>query len=346
MRAVPVLSTGRRRSVVTVLSLAALVALAGCGSSAGSSASSGATGPIAGQTITLYNAQHEQTTSALVAAFTAKTGVKVKVRSDDEDLLTAQIEQEGGHSPADVFYAENSPWLAQLDAKGMLAKVDASTLAQVPAKDSGSTGDWVGVSARVSAIVYNTQDLTAAQVPTSVLALADPQWKGKLDLAPSETDFWPVVSSVAAAKGDAYAVSWLKALKANAGSYASTPDNETITSDVNKGVRQIGLINHYYFYRLRAEIGAPATHAALRFLAPATRERREHLRGGRAALEPPPGRGPGVPRLPHEHPGPGDPRAQRQLRVPDPSGGGRQPAAAAAVGHAPERVRRGRARHR
>ena len=72
---------------------AAAVLATGCSSSR-SSSSSNSSGS-GSQTITLYNAQHEQTTAALIAAFTKQTGIKVKVRSDGEDVLTAQLEQEG-----------------------------------------------------------------------------------------------------------------------------------------------------------------------------------------------------------------------------------------------------------
>jgi iron(III) transport system substrate-binding protein len=244
------------------LAVGAVAAVLAAGCSNSSSSSSGS------QTITLYNAQHEQTTDALITAFTKQTGIKVKVRSDGEDVLTAQLEQEGSKSPADVFYTENSPWLAQLDEKHLLAPVDAATLKQVPAADSASTGDWIGVSARVSVLVYNKDKLTAAQMPTSIMDLADPQWKGKLELAPAETDFWPVVSSVAKTYGDAKALAWLKGLKANAAPNDNIPDNETVVSDVNKGTSDMGLINHYYFYRQQAEIGKPAVHSALSFFAP------------------------------------------------------------------------------
>jgi iron(III) transport system substrate-binding protein len=253
-----------RNTNVAVRCLAAGVVTAllaaGCSTASGSGSGS--------QTITLYNAQHEQTTDALITAFTAQTGIKVKVRSDGEDVLTAQLEQEGSKSPADVFYTENSPWLAQLDEKHLLAPIDPATLQQVPASDSASTGDWIGVSARVSVLVYNTDKLKASQLPTSILDLADPKWKGKLELAPAETDFWPIVSSVAKAYGDAKALTWLKGLKSNAAPNDTIPDNETVVSDVNKGTNDMGLINHYYFYRLQAEIGKPAMHAALSFFAP------------------------------------------------------------------------------
>lgn len=218
-----------------------------------------------GTTITLYNAQHEQTTNALISAFTAQTGIHVRVDNNSEDVLTAQIEQEGSRSPADVVYTENSNWLAQLDQKGLLAPVNAATLANVPAADSAVNGNWVGVSARVSAMVYNPVKVSAAQLPTSVLGLADPKWKGKIEIAPGETDFWPIVSSVARADGQTAALSWLNGLKANAGSNDNIPDNETLVSDVNKGVTSLALINYYYYFRLQAEVGKSSVKAQLAF---------------------------------------------------------------------------------
>jgi iron(III) transport system substrate-binding protein len=243
-------------AAATVLVVGVGLALSGC---------SGSTSSASSESIVLYNAQHEQTTTALIKAFTKKTGIQVKVDNDDEDVLTAKIEQEGTRSPADVFFTENSNWLQQLADKGLLSKVKSSTLADVPASDSASDGDWVAVSARVSALVYNTKNLTAAEMPTSVLQLADPKWKGRIEIAPAETDFWPVVSSVERTYGKAKTLAWLEGLKANAGTKGIVPDNETIVADVNSGVTDLGLINHYYFDRLRAEKGSSAIHSALSY---------------------------------------------------------------------------------
>ena len=255
----------RRSSRILLACLAVLVAavLASVAYAPGSARGAGGSGV----TITLYNAQHAQTTDALIAAFTKKTGIKVRVENDDEDVLTAQIEQEGTRSPADVFYTENSNWLAQLDQRGLLAKLGAATLAAVPRQDSASNGGWVGVSARISVLVYNPSKVKASQLPTSVMGLAAPKWKGKLEVAPAETDFWPIVDSVATAKGKPAALKWLDGLKANAGS-AEVPDDETLVSDVSKGVTDLGLINHYYFYRLQAELGKGSMHARIAYFAP------------------------------------------------------------------------------
>ena len=216
--------------------------------------------------LTLYNGQHPQTTQALVDAFEGQTGIKVQVRNDDEDVLANQIVEEGAGSPADLIYTENSPALQFLAGRNLLAPTSASTLAAVPARYDSPEGDWVGVSARVSVLVYNTSLLSPAQLPLSVMDLAQPQWKGKLGLAPGETDFQPIVTSIAEAHGQGAALAWLKAVKANAGARVY-PSNEALTAAVSKGEAAIAVINHYYWYRQRAELGAGAMHSAVAFLA-------------------------------------------------------------------------------
>ena len=256
---------------VGVVALATAV-LAACGGSSSTAIAPGAGGTTpsatsSGGTITLYNGQHEQTTEALVARFEKATGIVVKERDGDEDALAQQIEQEGSSSPADVFYTENSLALQALDNKGLLAPVASSTLSAVPSQYDSPDGHWVGVSARVSVLVYNPAQIPASQLPTSVLQLADPKWKGKLALAPTETDFLPIITSIAKADGSAAALAWLKGVKANAADHIY-PDNETITSDVNSGRVGLGLINHYYWYRLQQEIGKSKMNSSLAYFAP------------------------------------------------------------------------------
>lgn len=218
-------------------------------------------------TITLYNGQHPQTTASLVAAFEQQTGIHVQVRNGDEDLLAQQIATEGPSSPADVFISENSPALQFLAAKRLLAPVAASTLAAVPARFDSPAGDWVGVTARVSGIVYNTGLLSKAALPPTVMDLAKGAWAGRIGIAPSETDFQPVVTSVERSYGHAAALSWLEALKHNAGSHLY-PDNESLTAAVNSGQVALAVVNDYYWYRLAYEEGPSKMHSAFAFFAP------------------------------------------------------------------------------
>ncbi len=240
---------------ITAAFALAVVSLSLVLSACGSSSSKG---------LVLYSGQHEQTTAKLVEAFERKTAIRVQIRSDDESTLGNQIEQEGSNSPADLFYTENTPVLEALAAKGLLAPVDPATLASVPHSDDSSSGSWVGVSARVSALVYNTEKLKASELPSSILELAAAKWKGKLGFAPSETDFQPLITAVIKLDGPTAAERWLKGLQANGKLY---PDNETVVAQVNNGESELGPINHYYWYRLRQEEGSGATHSALHYYA-------------------------------------------------------------------------------
>jgi iron(III) transport system substrate-binding protein len=246
------LSSWKTRSLLGALGvLLGATLLAAC-SSGSSSANS----------LTLYNAQHLQTTTALVNAFEQQTGIKVSVRNDDEDVFANQIVTEGAHSPADVFFTENTPPLVALGDKGLLAPVAPATLARTPSQYNSSAGDWVGVSARVSVMDYNTSIVSPSSLPSSVMQLANPEWKGKLGLAPGETDFQPIVTVVAQTYGDAAALTWLEGLKANAAGHIY-PDNESLVAAIGKGQVGIGVINQYYWYRANVENPANAQKTAI-----------------------------------------------------------------------------------
>ena len=239
----------------TIIVSAAL--LAGCGGSSSSGQGS----------ITLYSGQHEQTTQSLVAAFEKSTGINVKVRYDDEDTFTDEIVMEASHPVADVFYTENSPPLEYLEQKGLLAAVDPSTLAKTPGKYDSPQGDWVGISARVSVLIYNPSLISKSQLPTTVLQLANPRYKGKLAFAAGETDFQPIVTSVDRTYGQARALAWLRGIAANASGHVY-PDNETIADEVNRGAVAFGVVNQYYWYRMGAELGKASIHSKITYFAP------------------------------------------------------------------------------
>src|SRR5947209_3154557 len=222
----------RRSSPAPTRVRAALLAAGACLGLAACAGASGAGGKAA---LVVYSAQHAETTAAIVKAFTRQTGIPVLIKNGDEDVLTAQLQQEGRRSPADVFYTENSNWLQQLDQLGLLGAVAHSTLTRVPARDSATDGRWLGVSSRFSVLVYNPSKVPASELPTSALDLAAPRFRGKLELAPAETDFWPIITSIAHARGRDAALAWLQGLKANAGSADHAPDNETLVGDVDKG---------------------------------------------------------------------------------------------------------------
>jgi iron(III) transport system substrate-binding protein len=218
--------------------------------------------PTAAQaaSLTLYSAQHEQVVNMLTKDFEQQTGISVKVRNGEGPALAAQLVTEGGATPADVYFTENSPELVLLGEKGLLAKVDASTLAATPTRYNAPQGDWVGVLARENVLAYNTTKIQPSQLPASLMDLAKPEWKGKVGIAPSDADFLPLVSGVLADKGEAATLAWLKGLKANSQIF---DDEEGVIAAVNRGAVATGVINSYYWARLHAELGDKSTRSAL-----------------------------------------------------------------------------------
>lgn len=219
-----------------------------------------ASGVSQAASLTLYSAQHEQTVNLLVKDFEKQSGISVKVRTGEGPELAAQLLAEGSASPADVYFTENSPELMLLEGKGMLEKVEPATLSSIPARFNSPSGEWVGVVARENVLAYNTKLIQPADLPTSLLDLAGPAWKGKLAIAPSDGDFLPVVSAVLALKGDAATLEWLKGLRTNSQIFN---DDEGVTAAVNRGGVAVGIINNYYWARLHAELGDKGTHSAL-----------------------------------------------------------------------------------
>ncbi|HYO19114.1 MAG TPA: iron ABC transporter substrate-binding protein, partial [Dermatophilaceae bacterium] len=101
--------TGRAVSEVGVAAglVAVLLGVTACGGATGAAGADQGSGEKA--TLTLYNAQHEDLMTLMVADFTKATGIKVNMRNGEDFELGNQIVQEDKASPADVFVTENSP---------------------------------------------------------------------------------------------------------------------------------------------------------------------------------------------------------------------------------------------
>lgn len=233
------------------MAIAGGMGLAACGS--------GGTGN-GGSTITLYSGQHPELTTAIIAAFEKSTGIHVQVRHNDGIVLADQILQEGSRSPADVYLTENSPELMLLTEHHLLAKLPASIIRQIPGRYDSPTDNWVGVALRVSVLAYSPSRVSPPQLPARILDLAQPGWKGKVAVAPTDSDFVPLVGAVIATYGREAALRWLDGLKANAVLY---PDDESVVAAVNRGQQAVGIINQHYWYRLRLEVGTAGMHSRL-----------------------------------------------------------------------------------
>jgi iron(III) transport system substrate-binding protein len=245
--------TTARRAIASLTSTLGLVGLlAACGGSGGAS----------GAALTVYSAQHESLIRTMLEDFTAETGIKLEFRDANDSELANQIVQEGDASPADVFLTENSPSIDVVDEAGLLAPLDAATLDQVGEQYRPRSGNWVGFAARSTVLAYNPTDIAEADLPTSLLDLAAPQWKGRVGIAAGGADFQAIVSAVLATRGEAATREWLTGLARNAEVYAS---NTAVMKAVDESEIDVGVMYHYYWYRDQAEGGLVGDDAKLHF---------------------------------------------------------------------------------
>lgn len=201
------------------------------------------------EALLIYSSQHENVTAAWAEAFTAATGIKTQIRRGSDASMGHQIVQEGDRSPADVFLTENSPAMTVVQRAGLLAPVDAGTLAQVPGDMAPSSRDWIAIAARSTVLCWNPSKIAESELPASLMDLADPSWANRWGCAPGGADFQAIVAGMLADRGEAETAAWLTALQAGANTYQN---NIATMKAVNAGEVPVGVMYHYYWYRDQA----------------------------------------------------------------------------------------------
>jgi iron(III) transport system substrate-binding protein len=212
--------------------------------------------------VVVYNAQHEELMTEIVPIFEEETGLDVELRNGKDLELANQLVAEGADSPADVFLTENSPAMTIVDNAGLFAPVSEEATAQIPSEYVPSSGSWTGILARSTVAMYNTDALTEADMPESILDFADPEWKGRVGFSPTGADFQAIVSAVLASEGEEATAEWLAGLKENG---VILDNNLVVMQSVNEGDVDAGIAYHYYWYRDQKESGENSDSTALYF---------------------------------------------------------------------------------
>jgi iron(III) transport system substrate-binding protein len=237
------------RKLVVLLSA---LALAGCGGSDdGDNAAEDGTTTAAKETgeLVVYSGREEELVEPLFERFEDETGIHVDVRYADSAELAATIAEEGDNSPADVFFAQDPGSLGAVDEQ--LAELPQAVLDRVDAEFRDAGGRWVGTSGRARVIVFNTDELTAAEVPDSVFDLTDPKWKGKIGIAPTNASFQAFVTAMRLDAGEERTKQWLEDLKENDPRFYEK--NTPVVEATASGEIELGLVNHYYLYLVKEE---------------------------------------------------------------------------------------------
>jgi iron(III) transport system substrate-binding protein len=238
-----------RLSLLLLPALLGLALLASCTPPAGPGAPAAGT---PGQLV-VYSGRNENLVGPLIQRFQEETGIDVEVRYGDTAEMAATILEEGPNSPADLFFAQDAGALGALASQGRLQPLPQSVLDQVEPRFRSGDGRWVGASGRARTVVYNTNALAEADLPDSILGLADPAWRGRVGWAPTNGSFQAMVTAMRQLMGEEQTRVWLEAMVAN--DVKVFDGNTAIVEAVGKGEIDAGLVNHYYLYRFLAEQG-------------------------------------------------------------------------------------------
>ena len=199
----------------------------------------------------IYSGRSETLVDPIIQQFSAATGIEVQVKYASTAQLAATLLEEGANTPADLFFAQDPGGLGAVEE--MLAPLPESTLMKVPEWARSPEGKWVGISGRARTVVYNPEKLTEADLPDDLTGFTDPQWKGRIGWAPTNSSFQTMVTGMRAQWGEARTREWLEGMQAN--DPKVYPNNTNQVAAVAAGEIDVGLVNHYYLFRFLAEEG-------------------------------------------------------------------------------------------
>jgi iron(III) transport system substrate-binding protein len=207
-----------------------------------------------GETLTVYSGREEEYVGPLFDRFEEESGIELDVRYGETAELAATLIEEGENSPADVFFAQDAGALGALEKEGLFVALPDSSLDRVDPRYRSPEGVWVGTSGRARVVGYNTEKLSEADLPRSILEFTDPKWKGKIGWAPTNGSFQAFVTAMRLTEGEEATEEWLRGIVAN--DPVVFEDNEAIRDAIASGEIDVGFLNHYYIAEAIAEEGS------------------------------------------------------------------------------------------
>ncbi len=221
------------------------------------------------RTLVVYSGRSEDLVGPIIEKFEEQSGITVKVRYANSIEMAAQLLEEGDRTPAQVFLSQEAGALGALRDADLLTSLPEAVTGAVDPHYNASDDSWVALTGRARVLIYDSEKLSADQVPADVHELTQPEWSGRVGFAPTNASFQSFVTAMRVLEGDAAAEEWLNAMIANGAQ--TFPSNGPILEAVNTGALDVGLLNHYYWVVAAQEAGGPdAMRAQLKFGEPGT----------------------------------------------------------------------------
>ena len=206
--------------------------------------------------IVLYTTRSEALINNVLQGFNAEyPAIEVVVVRGSNSAMGARILEERANPQANVFINSDTITMENLYESGVFLPNDSAVVMSIPDQYRADDGSWAALTLRGRIIMYNTDLLDEADVPTSLTELADPRWAGRVGSA--NTTNGAMMATVVALNrliGAEATAQWMRGLVANDTLFSGS--HTDIRRAVGAGEVELGLVNHYYYFLSRAE-GAP-----------------------------------------------------------------------------------------
>lgn len=203
--------------------------------------------------LVIYSARNEEHVQELFDQYTAATGQKIQLITDDAGPLIQRLAAEGRNSPADVFITVDAGMLWHAAQLGLLRSIESPILeANIPENLRDPKNRWFGLAVRARTLVYSTDRVKPEELSTYE-ALTDPKWKGRLCLRTSKSEYnQSLVAMLIAQHGEEKTEQIVRGWVAN----LATPvfaNDILLMKAIEAGQCDVGIVNTYYFGRLQRD---------------------------------------------------------------------------------------------
>ena len=198
--------------------------------------------------VNVYTYRQPALINPLFEAFTAKTGIEVRVVFAENGLVE-RLAQEGRNSPADLLLSADAGRLVEAANRGLAQPVTSpAILDKIPANLRDGANQWFGLTMRAR-VIYASNE----RAPISAITyeeLADPKWKGKLCMRPGNHPYnIALFAAMIAHKGEDATREWLKGVKANL-AFKPNGNDRAQAKSVFAGECDLALANTYYMGKM------------------------------------------------------------------------------------------------
>ncbi|MCX2180228.1 extracellular solute-binding protein [Streptomyces sp. SKN60] len=211
-----------------------------------------------GGTLSLYTSMTADIVGPITKAFQKDTGVKVEVFRGNSETVLQRISQESQARRAGADVVETN--FAEMDAlskEGILATFDGASRDKL--NETGRFPDWSATRLNIFHPAWNTDLIKPGQEPKSWEDLAKPEYKGKITLEISDSDWYANVTTywLKHGKSQAEVDALWKKIAANS---KAAKGHTTMMQFLTAGQTAMEAMNYTYITERAKEQGAPVAY--------------------------------------------------------------------------------------